>query len=774
MFNLKVPLQEDHHLPHAMFGMERYLKMVETMVTSEGSDAAPRYTGVWGMGGVGKTLLLQRVYGSPNVRGHFQGANFIWLTVGKTPDVMALYWTLSAELGLQREKTTSAEDYKHKLYNHFKQRRVFLVLDDVWEVEAFDSLDLAMGKGSVTLLSTRDQSILHRIPEQMERQMTPLSKEDSWSLFCEHAFKPPSNVPYELEGLAQRVAEECKGLPLALKVVGGSMCGKVNRKYEWEPLLKKVCMAHMHDRNVEKQLFERLKLGYDLLSEDDCRLKKCFHFFAAFPKDSTIIFEEILFHWTAEKLVSVDDGDDPAADAFSLLKKLWQRSFIGSNGQFSSDKCYTLNFQVHDVMRDLALYILEKDCGTPPGKELYFYRAGQNWGEVPKDWKVLSEAERISLDTNKLERLPETFCAPKLVSLLLGRNPIDSLPANFSSNFPMLSVLNLRNGQFYSLPEELGDLKNLVCLDLSNCHNLKRLPNTVRKLHELKFLILDDCWSLKCLPSGVGDLTSLQVLHTAQCSSLIWAQNTSSCVATAEFGHLQPTGGASLENICQLLLLTELTISRKQLSDLPEVCQQRQNELAHNIESPSTLRLVQLALRCDELPRNIAALTKLQLLQISLEIETLPAEMADQCIQLQELELSSSRLKYLPKFFSCGAFPALMKLKIYALSLVQFPLVEEGAMCKLQILDLSNCQSLNSLPLSLQLLTSLSSLILVGCNDKLKNCCRTNCERSAIWRKLNIQYEQSKFPTEGDNERRYTFHSRHDFELTLMNVLWRM
>ncbi|CAK9265603.1 unnamed protein product [Sphagnum jensenii] len=207
--------------------------------------------------------------------------------------------------------------------------------------------------------------------------MVPLLKDDSWSLFCAHAFKRLSSVPPDLQAVAQRVAKECQGLPLALKVIGGAMCGKVNRKYEWEPLLKKVCMARMEGRNVEEQLYERLRVGYNLLSEDDCRLKECFHYFAAFPEDSIIIFQEIVFHWTAEKLVSVDDGDDPEADTFSLLKRLWERSFIESNGEFDSDRMYMLNFKVHDVMRDLALYVLEKDSGTPPAKELYFYRAGR-------------------------------------------------------------------------------------------------------------------------------------------------------------------------------------------------------------------------------------------------------------------------------------------------------------------------------------------------------------------------------------------------------------
>jgi leucine-rich repeat protein SHOC2 len=338
----------------------------------------------------------------------------------------------------------------------------------------------------------------------------------------------------------------------------------------------------------------------------------------------------------------------------------------------------------------------------------------------------------------------------------------------------MLNVLNLRNGQFHSLPDELGDLMNLVCLDLSNCHNLERLPNTVRNLQELKFLILDDCWSLKYLPSGVVDLTSLQVLHTAQCSSLIWAENALSwAVRAGVSGHLHITVGASLENVCRLLFLTELTISTKELFDIPELFKQFRDEVANNIYSPTTLQFVQLSQLDMELPHNFSSLTKLLLLQLTLEIKTLPAEIA-YCQQLQELEVFSTILECIPRSFtSCGAFPALIKLQLCSLKLLQFPEMDAGAMCKLQILNLSNCQRLEILPLSLQVLTSLRNLILVDCNNKLQNCCRRNCARSAIWRKFNIQYEQSS-PTENDNERKYTFHSRHNLQLTVMNVEWRM
>ncbi len=719
MLNLKVARecdqasQEVHDLPESMFGLENYVERVETLLTSEGSDAAPRYMGVWGMGGVGKTLLLQRLYGSPKVHGHFQGAKFIWCTVGQTPDIMALYQTLSEELGLKPELYVYPVDYKLKLYNQFRQTRVFLVLDDVWQDKAFDSLALAKGKGSVTLLSTRNKSLFKRASPHIEEvQMTPLSKEDSWSLFCVHAFRPPSNVPCELEALAQSMAEECQGLPLVLKVIGRAMFGKTSPELQWEPLLKKLRESRMQERTVEEDLYERLKLGYDLLSEDDWRLKDCFLYFAAFAEDFKIFFEDILWHWIGVGLVPGNGGDDPRADAFSLLNKLWRRSFIESNVEVE-DREHLLWFKLHDVMRDLAFYILENDGGTPPAKQLYLYRGGQNLEAFPQEWKTTlkqpSKARRLSLHMNNLKRLPGRFNAPELVSLLLGRNPIQFVPASFLSCFPNLRVLDLSSGMFDSLPEELGDLKDLVWLDLSDC-DIQILPDAIGKLHMLKVLKLEMCWKLEYLPSGVVDLTSLQVLDVAECNNLKWAEHTPSGMARAKScGHVYRTIGA-LEDICGLVALTELAIC-----GLNEV----------------------------ELPHNISALTKLKDLHICMDLKSVPAEMPYWFIQLQQLGLwDTGSLNYLPRSFTYpGAFPALIKFHLCLSGLVEFPEVDEGALPKLQTLDFSGCISLGSLPVSLEVLTSLRKLILYSCGETVEDSCRTNCEKSSIWRRFDIGYD---------------------------------
>jgi len=80
----------------------------------------------------------------------------------------------------------------------------------------------------------------------------------------------------------------------------------------------------MQGRTVEEGLYERLKFGYDLLSEDDQRLKDCFLYFAAFPEGYKAKFHEILWGWIGEGLIPGNGGDHPRADAFSLLNKLWR------------------------------------------------------------------------------------------------------------------------------------------------------------------------------------------------------------------------------------------------------------------------------------------------------------------------------------------------------------------------------------------------------------------------------------------------------------------
>jgi disease resistance protein RPS2 len=311
------------------------------------------------MGGAGKTLLAQIAYNSRQVCEHFKEGKLIWCSVSQTPNIKGLYDSFCRQLGLMPMSFAQLEEYRARLCNEFSRRRVFLVLDDVWNEEVFEQLDLAKGRGSVTLVTTRIQAVLKKagVIDEDEVQVRVLSKGDSWKLFRVHAFLTGfPNIPFQLQGVAEFVADECKGLPLALKVIGGSMFGKTRRQ-EWEFQLNCLRESRKLPEQQEEALFGRLKLSYDNLDNEN-PVSKCFLGFAGFPEGRKVKMEELIQLWKAQGLL--DDptkmfGDDPTQFAYYLVGLLVGRSLI----EVVQDGDNSLACKVHDVMRDLALHIIE-------------------------------------------------------------------------------------------------------------------------------------------------------------------------------------------------------------------------------------------------------------------------------------------------------------------------------------------------------------------------------------------------------------------------------
>jgi len=143
-----------------------------------------------------------------------------------------------------------------------------------------------------------------------------------------------------------------------------------------------------------------------------------------------------------------------------------------------------------------------------------------------------------------------------------------------------------------------------------------------------------------------------------------------------------------------------------------------------------------------ELPHKISALTNLKILGLDyMDVKTLPAEMVYSLKQLQEFSLyKGEKLERIPKSFtSCDVFPALILFYFtFCRSLVEFPEVDEHALPNLRLLHFNGCNSLGTLPLSLKLLTSLREILILNCGEIMEDSCRVNCEKSSIWRSLNI------------------------------------
>ena len=281
--------------------------------------------------------------------------SILWIGVGQDVSVAMIYSRVGKFLddgGLKFEahrRNIDLESQRTYLMNAFGEKQVLVILDDVWgnmekNRPMVHWLDIFKGAGSITLITTRDNGVLVRVKATHMFEVKSLSKEESWELFSFHAFE--SNIPlsHKVEDIAKKICVECKGLPLALEVIGGALRYKQN-VIDWEHALS--CMKKSKswmDARAFDELFHRLKYSYDMLSE---HAKRCFLYFAAFPEDYRISTEQLYFIWQVEQLFGSCDVEDAKRKAKMNLISLVDQSLIelDEDGQHA---------KIHDILRDLA------------------------------------------------------------------------------------------------------------------------------------------------------------------------------------------------------------------------------------------------------------------------------------------------------------------------------------------------------------------------------------------------------------------------------------
>jgi Leucine-rich repeat (LRR) protein len=742
-------------VPQLVFGLDNLTMTLQQSITSGSIDAEPRCVGVWGMGGAGKTLLAQIAYNSREVRDHFKGGKLIWLVVSRTPNIKGLYDSFCRQLGLMPMNFAQLEEFRTRLYNEFLRRRVFLVLDDVWNKGVLEQLDLAKGPGSVTLVTTRNWPVLKNagVIDEDEVQVGVLSKEDSWKLFCVHAFpRGFSNIPCELQGVAELVADERKGLPLALKVIGGSMVGKTMPP-EWEYQLK--CLRESRElleQQEEEALFGRLKLSYDNLDNDNPVSKECFLGFAAFPEDDEVPVKELIKLWKSEGLL--DDptnmfGDGPTQFAYYLVGLLIGRSLI----EVATEDGDEYTCKVHDVMRDLAFHIIE---GQKPITCLY--RPGKKLVEFPRDWIRRyrcqpCEVRKLSLMVNDLTTLNGvTFSAPKLEVLLLGWNEkLEAMPKQFLKAMDNLKVLDLRYcRELKSLPTEIGNLRQLAHLDLDECQKLESLPKEIGKLTQLTHLHLCNCQKLKSLPKEVGKLTQLIHLDLHDCRELkslpkevgkltqLIHLDLSYCFnlegLSKSIGYLQTLQWLDLKG-CDNLQYLPSTMGDLRSIQFLNLCGGASNGLwgkqswklygqAFAVDICKLTTLVELHISgdtcelvelCDRLSKLVLNLVKLKSFHIQEfhKLEMLPDAIQSMvCLEKFSI-MDCERIKILPLFITL--FSKLKLLRLDEMSLESLPALNTLKM--LSTLSIMGCKLIKKLPKSFTSSGAFPSLVELNCEN---------------------------------------------------------
>jgi Leucine-rich repeat (LRR) protein len=340
------------------------------------------------------------------------------------------------------------------------------------------------------------------------------------------------------------------------------------------------------------------------------------------------------------------------------------------------------------------------DTNTPCSWYGVFCESGTITGLGPMDWWYECGRTYCSSSMNLTGSIPpEIGNLNNLIVLDLHDNQLDSLPPEIG-NLTKLESLDLERNVLTSLPAEIGNLTNLEDFNL-RYNELTNLPIEIGNLVQLSHMALDEN-QLSSLPAEIGNLINLPELD------LSYNKLTN---LPSEIGSLTNLTGLYLDSnqlndlpieIFNLNRLEALTIAGNRLTNIPTQI----SNLTH------LTNLILSYNQLTDLPSEIGNLTNLTGLNLeSNKLTNLPVEIGN-LTKLYALDLTSNLLTNLPREF--GNLSGLVFLYLSENQLSSLP-PEIGSLTNLVQIFLENNQ-LSSLPPEIG---NLHQLLLLLLNDNL-------------------------------------------------------
>nr|XP_027095900.1 disease resistance protein RPM1-like [Coffea arabica] len=692
---------------------------------------------VVGMGGLGKTTLVKKVYDDVAVKKQFQ--SHAWITVSQTfqfSDIIKnLIQQLYNEIRLPVPGRVESMDDNMLIEfvrDFLRERRYILVLDDVWSIDAWEAIKCVLpdcNTASRVVLTTRiadvaSASCLGSL--DFVYKMEPLSDKESWTLFCNRTFQC-NDCPPNLEEVANKILKKCEGLPLAIVAVGGVLALKDKENTdEWEMIL------HGFGGEVDGSgKLDRIK-SVLLLSYNDLPhyLKSCLLYLSIYPEDYPIDVNDILLKWIALGFVEEKRGITSTDIAMRYMKELVNRSLIQVKSTFDDGRLETCG--LHDFVREILVSKSEEQSFTTvatkwPAKVRHL--AIHNFTDNPQEFSSLKCLRSVVIFGYE-DPLTATFLSkffsgdPKLLKVLkLDGAELDNIPKHVFKLFH-LKYLNLTRTRVKIIPKSIGKLQNLEAINLEGT-NVTELPVEILKLRKLRSLWLGGLgdysndyavWGCKC-PLGIGKLICLEELYGMEADSDKIVREIGKLTQLRLLfitGLRREDGKELLSSLLRLTNLRWLSISCIKEDEILDL----QHSVSPMLEFLTRLRLNG---RLERVPQWVTSLQSLRTLWLANS-------------RLREDENVIGSLGHLPNLvtlslygayegetlcFKIGGFQKLQHLELMQLKRLKWVTVKEESMPSLRNLHLIGCKLMQELPSGIQNLTRLESLGFLDMSDEL-------------------------------------------------------
>ncbi|HUW84091.1 MAG TPA: NB-ARC domain-containing protein [Phycisphaerae bacterium] len=354
-------------LPDSFLPRPEYLQQVKDALLADvrqpvAVTGAARTAGLWGMGGIGKSVLAAAVARDPDVLRAFPDG-VIWITLGQNPNLTIRQSQLATALGGSGgfEDVQQGRAYLSQL---LADRGSLIVLDDVWQPAHVTPFD-ALGPHCRMLVTTRKQDVVKDIGA-VPCEVELLDHDQATALFAGAV----GGIKGKLPAQAREIIERCGNLPLALSMVGNMASKRPDR---WDNILGKLRSANLarisqHLKDYEHpDLLAAMQISVDDLPAD---VRRRYLDFAVFPEDTAVPETVLRTLWESHGLNEYDTQD--------VLDVLVDRSLLRRDDRG--------RLTLHDLQRD---YLRSEAGDFKPLHqrlvEAYGNRCKHNWPAGPND-----------------------------------------------------------------------------------------------------------------------------------------------------------------------------------------------------------------------------------------------------------------------------------------------------------------------------------------------------------------------------------------------------
>nr|ABF00981.1 disease resistance protein RPP13 variant [Arabidopsis thaliana] len=467
---------------------------------------------IFGMGGLGKTALARKLYNSRDVKERFEYRAWTYVSQEyKTGDIlMRIIRSLGMTSGEELEKIRkfAEEELEVYLYGLLEGKKYLVVVDDIWEREAWESLKRALPcnhEGSRVIITSRIKAVAEGVDGRFyAHKLRFLTFEESWELFEQRAFRNIQRKDEDLLKTGEEMVQKCRGLPLCIVVLAGLLSRKTPS--EWNDVCNSLWRRLKDDSiHVAPIVFD---LSFKELRHES---KLCFLYLSIFPEDYEIDLEKLIRLLVAEGFIQGDEEMMMEDVARYYIEELIDRSLLEA---VRRERGKVMSCRIHDLLRDVAI---------KKSKELNFVNVYND--HVAQHSSTTCRREVVH---HQFKRYPSEKCKNKRMRSFLHFGKLEFLVGFDVETLKLLRVLDLRRLRFplkingdlihlrylgidgYSFSDRAAIISKLRFLQTLEAYSEYPIEETIdlRKLTSLRHVIGQFVGELL-----IGDAANLQTLR---------------------------------------------------------------------------------------------------------------------------------------------------------------------------------------------------------------------------------------------------------------------